>query len=201
MNIAVFISGTGSNFLAIAKAIDEGKLKAAITLVGSNKPDAPGLTTARELGLYTEVFQRSDFPDGTSFADFMLSKLNDRNVDLIALAGYLRKIPQKVIRKYRNRIVNIHPALLPDFGGKGMYGLNVHRAVIESGVEETGVTVHYIDEIYDHGSIIEQSRVPVYPGDTPDTLQARVLKTEHSLYWEVLQKLSNEFQLKTDHDD
>lgn len=194
VNLAVFLSGTGTNFTAIAEAANEGRIPVIITLVAGNKPDAPGLQKARYMNIPTALFMRPDFPDGKSFADYMLSVLRKYDVDLIALAGYMRKIPPRVIRAYRNRIVNIHPALLPRFGGKGMYGMTVHRAVIEAGVTETGVTVHYVDEEYDRGEIIEQRLVPVQPDDTPETLAARVLKVEHELYPEVLGKLAENFK-------
>ncbi len=190
MNIAVFLSGTGSNFESIASAIERKELEATVTLVASNKPDAGGLDKARRMRITTAVFNRKEFVDGESFADFVQMQLDDCNVDLIVLAGYLRKIPPKVIRVYQNRIVNIHPALLPDFGGKGMYGMNVHRAVIESGVKETGVTVHYVDEKYDHGDIIAQRKIHVLPEDTPTSIAARVLEVEHQFYPIVLQRLA-----------
>ncbi len=193
MNLSIFLSGTGSNFKAIAAAIERGELEARIVLVASNKTDAPGLEAARGMGLSTAIFDRSTFPDGASFAAYMLSTLEEHKVDFIALAGYMRKIPSRVINAYRNRIINIHPALLPRFGGKGMYGLSVHRAVLDAGVSESGVTIHCVDEIYDHGEIIAQRKVPVLPEDTPEELAARVLKVEHQFYPEVLQRLANEF--------
>ena len=146
MNIAVFLSGAGSNFESIASAIERNELRAVITLVASNKSDAVGLAKAQRMGIRTAVFNRKEFTNGKLFADFIQTRLKECSVDLIVLAGYLRKIPPKVIRAYYNRIVNIHPALLPEFGGKGMYGMNVHHAVIESKVNQTGVTVHYVDE-------------------------------------------------------
>ena len=158
--------------------------------MASNKPDAPGLKTAADMGFNTAVFQRQDYPDGASFAAYMLGVLKERNVHLIALAGYMRKIPPRIIRAFRDRIVNIHPALLPDFGGKGMYGMNVHIAVLESGTEESGVSIHIVDEEYDRGRIIAQRRVPVMKDDTPESLAARVLEVEHQLYPEVIGELA-----------
>lgn len=190
MNLAVFLSGTGTNFIAIAEAIKAGRIPAKISLVASNKPDAPGLKTAADMGFYTAVFQRQDYPDGASFAAFMLGVLREWDVHLIALAGYLRKIPPGVIRAYRDRIVNIHPALLPDFGGKGMFGMNIHKAVLESGAKESGVSIHIVDDEYDRGRIIAQRRVPVMKDDTPESLAARVLKVEHQLYPEVIGELA-----------
>ena len=176
--------------MAIAEAVKAGRIPAKISLVASNKPDAPGLKTATDMGFNTAVFQRQDYPDGASFADYMLDILKQRNVHLIALAGYMRLIPPKVIRAYPDRIVNIHPALLPDFGGKGMYGMNVHKAVLESGAEESGVSIHMVDEEYDTGRIIAQRRVPVMKDDTPESLAARVLKLEHQLYPQVIGELA-----------
>ncbi|MDP8240738.1 MAG: phosphoribosylglycinamide formyltransferase [Candidatus Hatepunaea meridiana] len=190
MNLAIFLSGTGSNFKAIAEAIEQGKIPAKITLVASNKPDTLGLITAKDMGFYTTVFQRSEYPDGASFANYMLGILSEREVHLIALAGYLRKIPPNVLRAFSNRIVNIHPALLPKFGGKGMYGMNVHRAVIEAGESESGVTIHSVNEEYDCGEIIAQRRVPVLTDDIPETLAARVLKVEHQFYSEVIKEFA-----------
>lgn len=189
MNLAIFLSGRGSNFLSIAKAIECGDLSAEITLVASNREDAAGLETARQRNIPTVVFDRKRFDQGSEFGSFMLSKLSEHEVDFIALAGYLRKIPPMVIKRYSNRIVNIHPALLPRYGGKGMYGMAVHQAVIESGDTVSGVTIHFVDEIYDNGEIIHQEEVPVLPGDTAEKLAARVLKVEHRLYPAILQEL------------
>jgi len=119
----------------------------------------------------------------------LLPRLKERHIDEIALAGYLKLLPLEVVRAYRGRITNIHPALLPKYGGKGMYGHHVHEAVIAAGDRESGPTVHLVDEIYDNGRILGQARVPVLADDTPDTLAARVLTEEHKLYPKILQKL------------
>lgn len=198
MRLAVFISGGGSNFKAIARAIAEHRLDADIALVAANNPDAPGLDAARGLGYATDVFDRNAFPDGERFAEYVLNSLSNNGADFISLAGYLRRIPPRVVKEYHGRIVNIHPALLPRFGGKGMFGLHVHQAVIDSGVPESGVTIHYVDEVYDHGVIIAQRRVPVIPGDSPELLRDRVLVVEHQLYPEVLQYLSQIVSSKAD---
>lgn len=189
LKIAVLLSGTGSNFEALYSAAALGRLDADIVLVGSNREEAKGLTKARALNIPTEIFDRSRFAEGEAFGAFMLKSLRQREVELIALAGYLRKIPPLVLKAYPRRIVNIHPALLPRHGGKGMYGLKVHQAVIECGDTETGVTIHYVDEAYDHGEIIAQKRIPVQPGDTPEILAQRVLEVEHQFYPEVLQQV------------
>lgn len=190
INLAVFLSGTGSNLKSIHSAIERGELDATITLVASNNSSAPGLDAAKNMGLVTAVFDRKKYKSGSDFADDMLSCLVQNGVDLIALAGYLRKIPPKVIAQFKDRIVNVHPALLPKFGGKGMYGINVHKAVIAAGETESGVTIHYVDEFYDNGRIVDQQSVPVLAGDTPQDLAVRVLKVEHKLYPQVLQKLA-----------
>jgi len=156
MNLAIFLSGTGSNFKAIADSIERREIPAKIVLVASNKPDTKGLQVAREKGFPIAIFKRDEWEDGKDFAEYMMKTLAEQDVNFIALTGYLRKLPPRVVRAYKKRIVNIHPALLPDFGGKGMYGMNVHRAVIEAGNKESGVTIHYVDEEYDTGSIIAQ---------------------------------------------
>jgi phosphoribosylglycinamide formyltransferase-1 len=186
MNIAVFSSGRGSNLMAILKAIEEGKLKARVVVVISNNSSAGALEIARSKGIDALHISRRQFSSDREYADKILSELRKRNVELVVLAGYMKKIPAEVVSEYRNRILNIHPALLPSFGGQGMYGINVHKAVIESGVKITGVTVHIVDEEYDHGPIVLQRAVEVKDDDTPETLAERVLKVEHEVYPEAI---------------
>jgi phosphoribosylglycinamide formyltransferase-1 len=186
MNIAVFASGRGSNLMAILKAIEEGKLKARVVVVVSNNSSAGALEIARSKGIDALHISRRQFSSDREYADKILSELRKRNVELVVLAGYMKKIPAEVVSEYRNRILNIHPALLPSFGGQGMYGINVHKAVIESGVKITGVTVHIVDEEYDHGPIVLQRAVEVKDDDTPETLAERVLKVEHEVYPEAI---------------
>ena len=185
--LGIFASGRGSNFQAVLKAIQEKRLDAEIRLLLSNNADAGAITTANENNIPVTVISSRDFSSRHLFVDAMLSVLNQHGVQLITLAGYMKKIPTEIISAYRNRIVNIHPALLPSFGGKGMYGHHVHEAVMEQGCKVTGVTVHVVDEVYDHGPIVAQRCVPVEENDTAETLAARVLKVEHQLYPEVLQ--------------
>jgi formyltetrahydrofolate-dependent phosphoribosylglycinamide formyltransferase len=187
LDLAVFASGRGSNFRAILNAIQHNKLDAEIKLLLSNNPDAGAVETAKEHQIPAVIISSQDFRSRKLFVEAMLSKLDQHGVELVALAGYMKKIPTELILAYRNRIVNIHPALLPSFGGKGMYGHHVHEAVIERGCKVTGVTVHIVDEVYDHGPIVAQRCVPVEEGDTTDTLAERVLKVEHQLYAEALQ--------------
>lgn len=182
MNIGVFASGRGSNFQAILNAIQRGILPARVTLLLSNKSDAGALEIARSNGIPTIHLSQKQFPDEESFAAKMLNVLRGHDVHLIALAGYLKKIPTVVVRAYHNKILNIHPALLPLFGGPGMYGHHVHEAVIASGMKVSGATVHLVDEEYDRGLIVLQRSVPVEEHDTAETLAAKVLTIEHEIY-------------------
>ena len=168
------ISGRGSNLEALHEALKAGAA-AKIVVVISDRPDAGGLERARQWGLSTEVLPSPS--DGAVW----LAVLRRYAVDLVVLAGYVKLVPANVIAGYRGRIVNVHPALLPAFGGQGMYGRRVHEAVLASGVRETGATVHLVDEVYDHGATLAQARVPVLPGDTPELLAQRVLEVEHRL--------------------
>jgi phosphoribosylglycinamide formyltransferase-1 len=174
MRTAVAISGRGSNLEALHEALKAGAA-AKIVVVISDRPDAGGLERARQWGLSTEVLPSPS--DGAVW----LAVLRRYAVDLVVLAGYVKLVPANVIAGYRGRIVNVHPALLPAFGGQGMYGRRVHEAVLASGVRETGATVHLVDEVYDHGATLAQARVPVLPGDTPELLAQRVLEVEHRL--------------------
>lgn len=187
LQLGVFASGRGSNFEAIIDAIRENRLNADLRLLLSNKQDAGALSIARNVDVPTAVVSKQSFETRDIFIETMLSTLKQHGVEFIVLAGYMKKVPPEVISAYRNRIVNIHPALLPSFGGKSMYGHHVHEAVIGRGCKVTGVTVHIVDEVYDHGPIVAQRCVPVEEGDTRDRLASRVLKVEHQLYAEALQ--------------
>ena len=174
MRIAVAASGRGSNLGALLEALGDGR-EAEVVLVLSNRAAAPALDLARERGIAAVVL--ADFRNGAEW----LGLLERHGAELLVLAGYLKLVPSEVIARYRGRILNVHPALLPAFGGPGMYGHRVHEAVLASGVAESGCTVHLVDEEYDRGAILGQRRVPVLPGDTPDTLAARVLTEEHRI--------------------
>jgi len=174
MRVAVAASGRGSNLEALLRVLGAGA-PARVVLVLSNRSDAGALSRARALGVAAEVLA------DPSSADEWLERLARHHVDLLVLAGYLKLVPPGVVSRYRDRIMNVHPALLPAFGGPGMYGRRVHEAVLASGARESGATVHLVDEVYDHGAVLAQGRVPVLPGDTPDTLAARVLAVEHRL--------------------
>jgi len=174
MRIAVAVSGRGSNLEALLRALGPGA-PAAVVLVLSNRADAGALPRAASHGVPAEVL------DDPADAEEWLRRLGGHRVDLLVLAGYLKLVPPGVIQRYRGRILNVHPALLPAFGGKGMYGRRVHQAVLASGARESGATVHLVDEAYDRGPILAQARVPVLPGDDADRLAARVLEAEHRL--------------------
>jgi phosphoribosylglycinamide formyltransferase-1 len=182
MNIAVFASGRGSNFQAILDAIDSGLLAARICLLISNNSKAGALEIARDRGIPAIHISHAMFTSEDDFAESLLKTLNGHHTELIALAGYMKKMPDSVIRHYRNRILNIHPALLPSFGGKGMYGRHVHEAVIASGQKISGATVHLVNEEYDRGPVIMQKKIEVDAGDTAESLAVKVLKVEHEIY-------------------
>lgn len=179
LRVAVAISGGGSNLQALLDALPAGS-PAEVALVLSNKATAGGLDRARRHGVQAEVLRNP------ADADEWRGRLQAERIGLLVLAGYLKLVPPQVVAAFRGRIVNIHPALLPDFGGPGMYGERVHQAVLASGVRESGPTVHLVDEEYDRGTILAQSRVPVLPNDTPATLAARVLEAEHRLLPKVV---------------
>ena len=157
---------------------------AKVVLVASNRADSPALVRAATASIDIAHFDPTD--DGS----MLLELLRKSRIDLVVLAGYLKRIPPKVIREYAGRIINIHPALLPAFGGEGMYGARVHEAVIASGTKETGVTVHLLDDEYDRGPIVAQWRVPIEPSDTADSLAARVLNVEHVVYPRVVEMVA-----------
>jgi phosphoribosylglycinamide formyltransferase-1 len=192
MNIAVFASGRGSNFQAILNAIDEGRLPARVTLLVSNNSGAGALDLARSQNIPAFHLSQKQFASEEAYVQQLLALLQRHNIELIALAGYMKKVPSVVIERYRNKILNIHPALLPSFGGPGMYGHHVHEAVIAAGVKVAGATVHLVDEEYDRGPIVHQKTIEVLSDDTAETLASKVLKIEHEIYPEVLAAFARE---------
>jgi formyltetrahydrofolate-dependent phosphoribosylglycinamide formyltransferase len=178
--LGVFLSGSGRTLLNLHDAIRDGRLHAAIPLVVASR-ECLGAERARGLGIHTEIIK------GVIPADRLLGLVRDHSLDLVVLAGYLRLLP--IPAELRERVINIHPALLPDFGGPGMYGHHVHEAVLASGRAISGCTVHYCDPEYDRGGIILQKSCPVLPGDTPDSLAARVFEQECLAYPEALELL------------
>lgn len=179
LRAAVFASGRGSNFRVLAAHARNSDLwEAALLLTG--RPDAPVLDLARELGVEAAVLSRQGDPEEDAVS--ILGELEPRGIDFVLLAGYLQLIPAAVVERYRGRMLNLHPALLPSFGGKGMYGMHVHEAVLAAGVRLTGVTVHFANEEYDRGPILAQWPVPVIPGDTPESVARRIHAVEHRLF-------------------
>ncbi len=184
VRIAVMVSGhgRGSNLQALIDACRDGVVPGSVELVIGTRKGAPALDRGVAAGIHTMVLKPGRPELAEEYASALLDSLALHAIDLICLAGYMRLLPSRVVRAYRWRIMNVHPALLPAFGGRGMFGEAVHRAVIESGATESGCTVHFVDEEYDHGPVILQRRVPVLPADTPETLAARVLPVEHRTY-------------------
>ncbi|MCX4242332.1 phosphoribosylglycinamide formyltransferase [Paraliomyxa miuraensis] len=181
--LGVLVSGRGSNLRALVDAYSRGVLPAPVAVVVSNRADAGALEYARDKGIPTAVVSRKTHEDPGAA---LLACLYEHEVDVVVLAGYLAKLDPRVVLAYTDRAINIHPAPLPRFGGKGMYGEHVHRAVLQAGVPLSGPTVHRVSNEYDEGEILAHQPVPVLPGDDPHTLAARVLKAEHDLLWRVI---------------
>ncbi len=184
INLAIFASGTGSNARRIMEHF-QGHPLIRVALVVSNKPSAGVLKIADEFGIAKVIINRESLKD----KDTTLRRLGSFNIDFIALAGFLLLIPKHLVQAFPSRIVNIHPALLPDFGGKGMYGMNVHRAVKETGVEKTGMTIHFVNEKYDEGETLFQAEVAVKREDSPEIIAKKVLALEHKHYPVVLENV------------
>ena len=187
VNIAIFASGTGSNASKIIEYFNHrhDKPVASVKLVVCNKPGAGVLEVARRNGVPSLLIEKAKFFEGSAYID----ELKAAKIDFIVLAGFLWKIPQKLIDHYRNKIVNIHPALLPKYGGRGMYGSRVHEAVINAGERESGITIHYVDEQYDNGDIIFQERVPVAHNETPASLASKIHHLEYTHYPMIIEQL------------
>jgi len=191
--VAVFASGGGTNLQSLLDIFGRDGSpdpSARIALVVTDRPGIRALERAEKAGVPTATIPPKDYDSREAFAQALLEALRAHGIELIALAGYLKLVPESVVQAYRGRIVNIHPAPLPAFGGPGMYGHHVHEAVLKCSAAVSGPTIHFVDERYDTGPIIAQWPVPVHPDDTPDTLAARVLKYEHQLYPAVLRALA-----------
>ncbi len=186
LKIAVFASGGGTNLQALIDAARRGDFAGDIRAVISNNSGAYALERARIANIPNYHISSKKYPDPDRLASALEGVMTERAINLIVLAGYMKLVPPGLIRRYRSRVVNIHPALLPKYGGPGMYGINVHRAVLESGDRRSGATVHLVDEAYDHGPILIQRSVPVLPGDSAETLAARVLEVEHRILPEAV---------------
>lgn len=186
MNIAVFVSGGGTNLQALIDAQERGEIKnGKITFVLASNEGAYALERAKKAGIESTVVNRKSYASKSDYDKAVLKALEGRNIDLIVLAGFLSILGEELISEYRNRIINIHPSLIPLFCGDGFYGKRVHTAVLESGVKVTGATAHFVNEITDGGAIILQKAVPVEQGDNEDILQYRVMRQAE---WEILPK-------------
>lgn len=190
--VAVLVSGGGSNLQALLDAARSGEIPAEITLVISNKPGVYAMKRAENSGIPATVIDHRDFASAEEFSGTILKRLREAEVDLVCLAGFMRILAPCVPEAYPNRILNIHPALLPAFGGKGLYGIRVHQAVLASGAKYSGATVHIVTAEPDHGPIVCQGIVPVRDDDTPQSLADRVLQVEHRIYPEALRLLAEE---------
>jgi phosphoribosylglycinamide formyltransferase-1 len=182
VNISVLVSGGGSNLQAIMDGVASGAIQGArVALVLSSKPGVYALKRAEKAGIDTAVVNAKDYPSEQERMGAILERLAAAKTDMIVLAGYMSVLPAEIVRTYRGRIINIHPSLIPKHCGKGFYGERVHRSVLDAGEEESGATVHFVDEGVDTGEIILQRSVPVFPDDTVETLARRVLEVEHEI--------------------
>ncbi len=184
--IAVLASGGGSNFQALIDRIRSGHLPVSLEFFVSNNSASGAMEKARAFG--TKAFHVSAVTEGgeAGVEKKLVGLLEEYGIDLLVLAGYMKKVPSLVLRALPNRVLNIHPALLPAFGGEGFYGARIHEAVVASGCRETGVTIHLVNEIYDQGQILWQVKVPVEPGATAEEVGRKVLAQEHACYWKVV---------------
>ncbi len=182
--IAIFASGGGSNAQKIFEHF-EGSDDISVDCLLSNKPDAYALERAKAFGIDTYTFDRTTFRE----TDTIVNYLKDRNIDLVVLAGFLWLVPENLVKAFPNKIINIHPALLPKYGGKGMHGMNVHKAVVEAGETESGITIHFVNERYDEGAPIFQTTCPIDHTDSPEEVAAKVLALEHLHFPRVIEEL------------
>ena len=184
LNIAVLVSGGGTNLQALIDAQAAGQIQnGAISLVISSRTDAFALERAKKAGIPTRVLLRKGFAEQADYDAALLALLKEFQIQLVVLAGFMTIISETVIRQYENQIINVHPALIPSFCGPGFYGLHVHEAALEKGVKVSGATVHFVNEVCDGGPIILQKAVPVEQGDTPETLQRRIMEQAE---WKIL---------------
>ena len=194
MRFGVLVSGGGTNLQAIMDAMDNGKItNATLDVVISNKKDAYALERAKNKGIEAVAVSPKDYATRDEFNKALLETIDSYNLDLIVLAGFLVVLPAELVKKYENKIINIHPSLIPSFCGDGFYGLKVHEKALERGVKITGATVHFVDEGTDTGPIIKQKAVEVKPDDTPETLQRRVMEEAE---WQILPEVINELANK-----
>ncbi|SHN02317.1 phosphoribosylglycinamide formyltransferase-1 [Fibrobacter sp. UWR3] len=190
--IGVMASGGGSNFKAIIERIGEGDLEAQCKFLITNNGTCGAVEHAKEYGIPVYHISGKTHPEQAAYEAALLEVLDKYDVDLLILAGYMKALPVCIVRRMENRILNIHPSLLPKYGGKGFWGIHVHEAVIAAHEKESGPTVHLVSEEIDQGKILAQVKVPVLEGDTPEVLAARVLEQEHNLYWKTIRDYYNE---------
>lgn len=189
--LLIFASGSGTNFIALHQSCVKGELPARICALICDRKKAGALDYAREQQIPHHVIPPSDFESESAYIRHLESVVDREAPDLILLAGYLKKIPDRIVDRYAGKIINIHPSLLPKYGGRGWYGMRVHRAVIQNGERISGSTVHYVNKVYDDGPVIARSKVEVLPEDTPETLAEKIKAMEHRLYPEVVGRLLN----------
>lgn len=190
LNLAILISGGGSNLQAIIDACAQEDYPATIQVVISNVPDAYGLERAKKAGIPAIVINHKDYKSREEFEDDLQKALEQYPVDLICLAGFMRILTGHFVEKWPSRIINTHPALLPNYGGAGMYGPHVHQAVLDAGEEKSGCSIHYVIPEVDQGPVIIQRSVPVLPGDTVDLLAQRIISEEHIAYVEAIRQIA-----------
>lgn len=188
LKFAVLISGGGTNLQALIDAVEAGIIPAEIALVVSDREGAYGLERARQHNIPSVVLSRKDYKSAASRDEKMIETLKKHSVDFVMLAGYLSILTEKLVKNYENRIINIHPALIPNYSGKGFYGDVIHEAVLRNGDKETGVTLHFVDTGVDSGPIIVQERIPVLDVDTLESLKSRIHATEHRLIVDTAKK-------------
>lgn len=192
--IGVMASGGGSNFKAIIDHIGEGDLEAQCKFLITNNGGCGAVNHATTYGIPVYHISGKTHPDQAEYEKALCAVLDERPVDLLILAGYMKKLPDCLVAKMQDRILNIHPSLLPKFGGKGFWGLHVHEAVLAAHETESGPTVHLVSNEIDKGRILAQRKVPVMPDDTPETLQARVLEQEHDIFWRTIKEYGENLQ-------
>ena len=190
LNLAVLISGSGSNLQALIDACKDPTYPAQINVVISNRPDAYGLERAKGENIPTFCIDHKKYTDRVEFENDVQKNLDQYSIDLICLAGFMRILTADFINKWPEKIINTHPALLPKFGGEGMYGAHVHKAVLDARESESGASIHYVIPEVDQGPVIAQARVPVLDGDTVESLSARVIAEEHKLYPEAVRRIA-----------
>jgi len=190
--LAILVSGRGSNMSAIIDACEQGCISASVEIVLSNNADAKALSIAKEKRINTVYISSQTHTNPEQLDAVMRNTLLKHNVDLIILAGFMKKIGPKVLSEFEGKILNIHPSLLPKYGGKGFYGMNIHRAVVDAGDKESGATIHLVCGDYDDGKILAQETVTLNEEDTPESLAKKILKIEHGLYVKTIQEIIEE---------